>query len=228
MPRTRHYTFQLPPQAPLIAHLFQDLSAPPNASESGVVQPAISEAILKVNLLLEEKKAPVRLADTYKKVSFHNRKPDIVVYPKEQVIDPKRLPAAYFIVCVGDVKGRRVDASFTTEEQGELESFLSELLVLFPTRDFVIGFLTDGHHVLFMSLTRLRSLYLSPVMLLKGPDGCDGAGARHLAALLFASPLDLGANVAPITMEAEQLVMEKRLGFGSSAVVWQVREFVTS
>lgn len=180
------------------------------------------------DLLLEEKKAPVRLADTYKKVSFHNRKPDIVVYPKEQVIDPKQLPTAYFIVCVGDVKGRRADASLTTEEQGELESFLSELLVLFPTRDFVIGFLTDGHHVLFMSLTRLWSLHLSPVMLLKGPDGCDGAGARHLAALLFASPLDLRANVAPITMEAEQLVMEKCLGFGSSAVVWLVRVFVTS
>lgn len=210
---------------PAIGTHFGETSLPTNAGEKATVQPAISALIPNLNTELQKANSPLRLMDTYAKVSFNNRKPDIVVYPAAQVTNPNHLPGEYFIVCVGDVKGRRADANFTNEELGELEAFLSELLELFANRAFVLGFLTDGHYVLFMRLTRTpRTLIVSPALPFLKEDRTDGDGARYLMSLLCAAPAALGASVAPIIIGQETLTISKCLGSGSSAVVWQVRE----
>lgn len=206
---------------PTIADLFPLLED--GAGEFARVQPTMSEVIPKLNERL--KGSCLYLMDTYKKVSFNNRKPDIVIYPRNQVLRPDSLPSEYFIILVGDIKGRRQDASFTKEEQGELETFLSELLELFVDREYVIGFLTDGHFVQFMCLHREpRKLCVSPVLSLKTSDGTDNHGARYLASLLYTEPHNLGANIEPLVVDGKKkLTVTKCLGAGSSAMVWEVR-----
>lgn len=184
----------------------------------------ISALIPKLNQELSAVGAPLRLMDTHAKVSFNNRKPDIVVYPAAQVTDPAQLPSAYFIVLVGDVKGRRSTAKFSDEELGELEVFLSELLEMFPRRASVVGFLTDGDCLQFMRLHRVpRKIEYTEEMLLLGPDGkVNGDGACYLMAMLCAPPAFFGADVEPIAVAGQSVSISEFLGSGSSGVVWKV------
>jgi hypothetical protein len=102
------------------------------------------------------------LIDAHDRVSFADRKPDIIVVPKDVVvkspITPDRqhlqraaakqanekittakppLPSPFYLVGAADVKGRRLDAEFTDQELGELVSFLLGLLQLRPDRAVV-------------------------------------------------------------------------------------------
>ena len=170
------------------------------------------------------------LADTYNRVSFKHHKPDIVAYPRTlapaTADDP--LPSPYYIVALGDVKGRRASKEeFTDTEIGELEIFLWDLLCLLPDRGYVVGFLTDGIVIQFFRL------YRDPQLLEHSEvEKLTTTGGQMLVSMLYTKPEMLGANVLSISVSEStpngqklehSVVLSSYLGHGASAVVWEAR-----
>lgn len=87
------------------------------------------------------------------------RKPDIPVYwapkaPSKAVLQKDDIvPSAYYLVAVGEVKGRTSrPTGFSAEELGLLEAFLRNLLINQSYRKIALGFLTDGNIIQFLWL----------------------------------------------------------------------------
>src|SRR6185312_11929284 len=116
------------------------------AAEATVVQPHVSKVIKE----LAEAKTPLRMLDTFKKTSFFTRKPDICICPVEHAAT---LPAPWYIIAIGDVKGRRSGSEgFGNDEIGKIILFLIDLLRTRPDRPAATGFLTDSYVIQFIRL----------------------------------------------------------------------------
>jgi hypothetical protein len=149
--------------------------------------------------------------DTHNRVSYGNRKPDVVGY----VTGKPR--SVFYIAVVGDVKARRQvgKEDFDAAEKGHLQSLLEELLLEFqPSRDVATGFLTDGFLIQFFRVEKRQSLLWVEGPVLHLHEGGD----RWLLGLLD----DHKAHglLQDLTIDEEPVAMEKLLGTGGSAVVY--------
>src|SRR6185437_2682052 len=119
---------------------------PSKASEAAIVQPHVS-GVIKQHPSLSG--AALRLFDTHAKVSYLGRSPDIVIgpirggdhLPCKNKTNVQAHPQPFYIVAIGDVKGRRTEEEFTLKEQGHMASFLVDLLRVRPDRRLAVGFL---------------------------------------------------------------------------------------
>jgi len=183
------------------------------ASESRVVQPYWSD-----RLALFPRELPITLVDTYNKVSYGRRKPDVVGYVTGK---PRSI---FYIALVGDVKARRTaeKEDFDDSEKGHLQSFLEDLLFEYqPYRSVVNGFLTDGYLIQFFCLRKLPNgieWTESPVLWLHADGG------KWLLGLLK----DTAVHGLPqdIMIDRDPVIINELLGIGGSAVVYsgQYRE----
>ncbi|KAL6044808.1 SAM domain (Sterile alpha motif) domain containing protein, variant 2 [Balamuthia mandrillaris] len=178
------------------------------ASESRTVQPYWAKKLKKIPQNL-----PIVLEDTHKKVSFGNRKPDVVGYVAEK---PRTI---FNIALIGDVKPRRAvnQEAFDNAEKGHLESFMEELLIDYqPYRNLINGFLTDGCLIQFFRLNRQGDRDLiweeGPVLYL------HDEGGKWLLGLLS----DKAAHNLPadIIIDNKPVIMNQLLGIGGSSVVY--------
>ncbi|KAL6076298.1 SAM domain (Sterile alpha motif) domain containing protein, variant 2 [Balamuthia mandrillaris] len=181
------------------------------ASESKVVQPYWSSQLKLLVKLFPD--LPVTLVDTYNKVSFGRRKPDVVGYLKDK---PKSI---FYITLLGDVKARRTATKedFDDSEKGHLHSFLEELLLEYqPYRSVVNGFLTDGCLIQFFRLQKLSTTDQwteSPILHLHSDGG------KWLLGLLQSNKAAHGLP-EDIVIDEEPVIMNELLGIGGSAVVY--------
>ena len=193
---------------------------PKGASEKDVVQPYVSEVIRQ----LGRSPTTLRMHDTHNRVSYLGRKPDVCIYPADSS------SSCWYIVAVGEVKGRRGDLEeFDDGEAGKLISFLQDLLRLRPDREWATGFLTDGHLIQFfrVDVTRDRALVsisavkCTQVFRLPRPPNGSRSGGDWLHALLMQSPNSLGCHFMDLDVGGHRLELLRYLGEGSSGVVWQ-------
>ncbi|KAL6073720.1 SAM domain (Sterile alpha motif) domain containing protein [Balamuthia mandrillaris] len=181
------------------------------ASESKVVQPYWSSQLKLLVKLFPD--LPITLVDTYNKVSFGRRKPDVVGYLKGK---PKSI---FYITLLGDVKARRTATKedFDDSEKGHLHSFLEELLLEYqPYRSVVNGFLTDGCLIQFFRLQKLPTADKwteSPILHLHSDGG------KWLLGLLQSNKAAHGLP-EDIVIDEEPVIMNELLGIGGSAVVY--------
>lgn len=159
------------------------------------------------------------------------RKPDIPVYwapkaPSKAVLQKDDIvPSAYYLVAVGEVKGRTSrPTGFSAEELGLLEAFLRDLLISQSYRKIALGFLTDGNIIQFLWLRvapdRTFSANLSAPYDLRQNDTA-GPGARLLHGLLQAEPEQLGAKMHTVMLENLEVNIGLHLGRGSTSTVWR-------
>lgn len=196
---------------------------PKGSSEKTVVQPHVT-CIIKE---LAKDKTTLRMLDTHDKVSLFNRKPDICVCPAEYAAT---LPAAWYIVAIGDIKGRRLgQEEFTDGEIGSLVSFLQDLLRARPDRTQATGFLTDSFiiqffrlHVASTGVVMDYDLDATPVYFLKRQKKAKQVcGGDWLRSLLLQSPHTLGCPITDLSVAGSMVEIVRYLGDGSSSVVWQ-------
>ncbi|KAL6041644.1 Protein kinase domain-containing protein, variant 2 [Balamuthia mandrillaris] len=179
------------------------------ASESRTVQPYWAKKLKKLPQNL-----PIVLEDTHKKVSFGNRKPDVVGYVAEK---PRTI---FNIALIGDVKPRRAcnHDGFDNAEKGHLESFMEELLIDYqPYRNLINGFLTDGCLIQFFRLSRQGDHH--DLMWEEGPVlYLHDEGGKWLLGLLS----DKAAHNLPadIIINNKPVIMNQLLGIGGSSVVY--------
>ena len=199
------------------------------ATEAKIVQPYVSKVITKLA------KAPatrLRLVDAWNKVSYFNRKPDIVICPAEHASGESH-PAAFYIVAVGDVKGRRLGSEeFNDDEIGRMISFLIDLLRTRPDRSEATGFLIDGYIIQFIRVTIMRSAagpgykcdVTMPFVLPRATGtGAQPCGGDWLHSLLSQDPVVLGCPTTELSVDGTTVEITRYLGEGSSSVVWQGR-----
>ena len=154
---------------------------PQGASKKRVVQPHMTKVIKE----LAKVDTRLRMLDTHDKVSFFDRKPDIVICPANYA---SSLPAAWYIVAIGDVKGRRSGQDkFDDDEIGKVIFFLQDLLRARPDKTTATGFLTDSYIIQFFRVRIISKEQLNYKVdatrpyYLKRP--ADGTVWRRLAAL---------------------------------------------
>lgn len=112
------------------------------AKEAETVQPHVTKVIATL-----PHNTACCLIDAHDRASFADRKPDIIVAPTHMKFTPDHpsaqeklttskpsLPSSFYIVGLGDVKGRRDKGEFKDQELGELVSFLLALLQERPDR----------------------------------------------------------------------------------------------
>jgi len=196
---------------------------PLGAAEATIVQPHVSQVIKN----LAEVSTPLRMLDAHKKVSFFDRKPDIVICPAHYA---SSLPTAWYIVAIGDVKGRRSGTSetFDNDEIGKMISFLRDLLRSRPDRDSATGFLTDGFIVQFIRLriSRLEArldctVDVTQPYFLRRAAAMELCGGDWLHTLLSEKPHVLGCPTTELSVDSSVVEITRYLGEGSSSVVWQ-------
>ena len=194
---------------------------PQGASEKRVVQPHMTKVIKE----LANADTRLRMLDTHDKVSFFDRKPDIVICPANYA---SSLPAAWYIVAIGDVKGRRSGQDkFDDDEIGKVIFFLQDLLRARPDRTTATGFLTDSYIIQFFRVRIISKEQLNykvdatrPYYLKRPADGTV-CGGDWLHSLLQENPFTLGAPTIELSVDGSIVEITRYLGEGSSSVVWQ-------
>ena len=170
------------------------LVLPPGASEKRVVQNHVTEVLATLATV----DTRLRMLDTHDKVSFFDRKPDICICPAPHA---STLPPAWYIVAIGEVKGRRGNQErFDDDEIGRIVLFLQDLLRARPDRTMATGFLTDTYIIQFFRLRTTRTdlrvdseVDATRVYFLKRPpEGTDPCGGDWLQSLLMEDPFVLG------------------------------------
>ncbi len=208
----------------------------PGSAESAVVQPRVTSVIKS----LVNGSTPFVLVDAHKQVTFFDRRPDIIICPREWA--PKAsdapMPPAWYIAAIGEVKGRRGSSEqFTNDELGKLLSFLTDLMRVRPDRPHAVGFLTDAELIQFMEIQRVADggsfrARLTPVLKLRRDDPQQRrSGGDWLHALLCADLATLGLQQIAVaakpcaddSAESIPVALSAYLGQGSSATVWSAR-----
>jgi hypothetical protein len=153
------------------------------AKESSECQPYVSEMIEslsnnKKHVLLTNGKTYAakahdfqphnKIVDSFAKVSFNQRRPDIAIYQQNQ-------RGACSITMLGDVKGRSSESDFPDEEVGHILDMARELMMDHQfLREFLYCFLTDGYRFQFFNFQKdsrndTFAYYPSPVY--EGQEG---------------------------------------------------------
>ena len=182
----------------------------------------------------------LRMLDTHDQVTFLNRKPDICIVPANHA---KTVPAAWYVVALGDVKGRRSrQEKFNSEEIGSLVSFLQDLLRTLADRGVATGFLTDSYIIQFF---RVRLTPAAPLGMhvdatrpyhLKRPRGKPAlCGGDLLLSLLLQKPTALGCPMIDLSVDRSVVEISRYLGEGSwcgkgstKGAMWWLKSFGTT
>lgn len=133
------------------------LEDPPAPKPSTTVQSAASEHFPLFEKYLDDLlidhhtgiERTARYVDTHAKRFSNNSKPDNSHFPK--LVSTNSLCVMRFI---GELKRRRLEASFSPAEKEHIIGFLLQWLdILTPLRRFIIGYLTDLHFIQFFRVT---------------------------------------------------------------------------
>ena len=193
-----------------------------DVKEGDNIVPGVQTYMTRNLEALEEKKTAlglksrIVLKDKHLGRSYATRKPDIVGYMDGEPEND------FHIAVLGDVKRRRTADEFTKAEKGELESFLQDHLSGQTLRRRITGFLTDGKLIQFFRLSSTGHSGAVEELELEGTRVflLAEAGADLLVSLLFASDTNLDLPPRTIEIDNEQLVFERALGAGASAMVY--------
>jgi Protein kinase domain len=180
------------------------------STSSTGVQAIVSGVLTKLNALAESKKwNSYPDPEAYKKVSFSNRKPDVVAYKAG-------LTGCLAITFFGDLKGRD-SGDFTSEQKGHVLDMARKFMeFVSPSRPFLVVFLSDGHRWQFFRVLREDN----ELVYMEEPVIDDSmAGWKRLVSLLKADMIQLGYDL-PIIDEVELITP---LGRGASACAYEAR-----
>ncbi len=192
-------------------------------NEKSSVQPWWSDKVLPRLKKKKEKERHLYAFDGYKTPTLGTRKPDVPLYVNRK---PR---TEFYMVAVGDLKPRYENREdFADTEKGHLLELLYALLYAQPFRkkesggfDTATGFLCNGHIIQFFRLdqgsTTFDQLYESKVMYV------IGEGGRAFLGLLNTDPAFLGWTLPPVLINGEAIELNRLLGAGASALVYQAK-----
>lgn len=166
----------------------------------------------------------VTIADTHRNPFLDGRKPDITHFAEG-------VQSSLYVVMLGEVKV--YTEKFSASHRGELLTFLKRVLLAQPLRQRVVGYLIDGFHVSFMSLSKgvdkdtrspLKSRELVSEQTVQYTPDCvlaeNSLGLRALVALLRAAPEAVGfAKPQNIPQDVKPLAY---IGKGATCYVYAV------